>query len=86
MLGLVLCAACGIVCQTVSTGYVTTIANEGRSSAVGLYVTFFYVGGSFGAVLPGLAWDYAGWPATVAMLIVSQALMASAVALVWPRV
>jgi MFS transporter, YNFM family, putative membrane transport protein len=86
MLGLVLCAACGIVCQTVSTGYVTAIATEGRSSAVGLYVTFFYVGGSFGAVLPGLAWDYAGWPATVAMLIVSQALMASAVALIWPRV
>jgi MFS transporter, YNFM family, putative membrane transport protein len=84
-LGLVLCAACGIVCQTVSTGYVTSIATEGRSSAVGLYVTFFYVGGSVGAVLPGLAWEHAGWPATVAMLVASLALMAAVVALVWPH-
>src|SRR5262249_57068256 len=42
--------------QTISTGYVTEIAKEGRSSAVGLYVTSFYAGGSMGAFLPGLAW------------------------------
>jgi predicted MFS family arabinose efflux permease len=53
--GLTLCAVCGMLCQTLSTGYVTAIAKEGRSSAVGLYVTFFYVGGSVGAFLPGLA-------------------------------
>ena len=52
-----LCAACGMLCQTISTGYVTAIAKEGRSSAVGLYVTAFYVGGSMGAFLPGLAWE-----------------------------
>ena len=38
------------------------IAKEGRSSAVGLYVTCFYVGGSVGAFLPGLTWATAGWP------------------------
>jgi MFS transporter, YNFM family, putative membrane transport protein len=48
-------------------------------------VTFFYVGGSVGAVLPGLAWEHAGWPATVAMLVASLALMAAVVALVWPH-
>ena len=32
--GLVLCAACGMLCQTVATSHVTTIAREGRSSAV----------------------------------------------------
>jgi predicted MFS family arabinose efflux permease len=84
-IGLVLCAACGIVCQTVSTGYVTTIAKQGRSAAVGLYVTFFYIGGSVGAVLPGLTWAKAGWPATVGMLLISQALMATVVWLIWPR-
>jgi predicted MFS family arabinose efflux permease len=66
-------------------GYVTTIAKQGRSAAVGLYVTFFYVGGSVGAVLPGLTWTKAGWPATVGMLLVSQALMATVVWLIWPR-
>jgi predicted MFS family arabinose efflux permease len=84
-LGLVFCAACGLVCQTISTGYVTMIAKEGRSSAVGLYVSFFYVGGSAGALFPGLTWSSGGWPATVAMLIVVQSMMALIVASVWPR-
>jgi MFS transporter, YNFM family, putative membrane transport protein len=56
--GLTFCAACGMLCQTISTGYVTEIAKEGRSSAVGLYVISFYVGGSMGAFLPGLAWEW----------------------------
>jgi hypothetical protein len=38
------------------------IATVGRSSAVRLYVTFFYIGGSAGAVLPGLAWDLRAGP------------------------
>ena len=37
--GLTLCAVCGMLCQTVSTGYVTMTAKEGRSSAVGLYAS-----------------------------------------------
>ena len=37
--GLALCAGCGLICQAVSTGYVTVTAKAGRSSAVGLYVT-----------------------------------------------
>jgi predicted MFS family arabinose efflux permease len=80
MAGLVLCAACGMLCQTVSTGYVTAIPKEGRSSAVGLYVTSFYVGGSMGALLPGLAWDAGGWPACIAMVaavLVAMALIAT---------
>jgi predicted MFS family arabinose efflux permease len=81
--GLVLCAACGMLCQTISTGYVTTIAKEGRSSAVGLYVTSFYVGGSMGAFLPGLAWNSGGWPACVAMVVAMLAAMALIAALAY---
>jgi YNFM family putative membrane transporter len=81
--GLVLCAACGMLCQTISTGYVTTIAKEGRSSAVGLYVTSFYVGGSMGALLPGLAWNSGGWPACVAMVVAMLAAMALIAALAY---
>jgi predicted MFS family arabinose efflux permease len=86
VLGLILCAACGMLVQTISTGYVTAIAKEGRSSAVGLYVTAFYIGGSMGAFLPGLAWDRGGWPACVAMVIVAQAAMALIAALAYRRV
>ena len=69
MAGLTLCAVCGMLCQTISTGYVTAIAKAGRSSAVGLYVTCFYVGGSVGAFLPGIAWNAAGWTACIAMVL-----------------
>jgi predicted MFS family arabinose efflux permease len=81
--GLTVCAACGMLCQTISTGYVTAIAREGRSSAVGLYVTAFYVGGSVGAFLPGLAWDGGGWPASVAMVVAMCAAMALIAALAY---
>jgi MFS transporter, YNFM family, putative membrane transport protein len=84
--GLLLCAACGMLCQTVSTSYVTTIAKEGRSSAVGLYVSSFYIGGSMGAFLPGLAWNAGGWPACILMVIAMLAAMALIAALAYARV
>lgn len=83
MTGLVVCATCGLFCQSVSTGAVTATAKEGRSSAVGLYVSTFYVGGSVGASLPGLAWHFGGWPATVAMVLGMIAVMATIVAVFW---
>jgi MFS transporter, YNFM family, putative membrane transport protein len=74
--GLTLCAACGMVCQTIATGYVTASAREGRSSAVGLYVSAFYVGGSMGAFLPGLVWEQGGWAGAIAMVLAMLAVMA----------
>jgi predicted MFS family arabinose efflux permease len=81
--GLAICAVCGLISQAISTGYVTLTAKEGRSSAVGLYVTFFYIGGSFGAFLPGLAWDQAGWPACVALVCAMIGVIAAVVATMW---
>ncbi len=85
VLGLVLCAACGMICQATSTGYVTATAHEGRSSAVGLYVSSFYVGGSVGGFVPGFAWSHAGWPGVVALTAGVLGIIAAVVALVWPR-
>jgi predicted MFS family arabinose efflux permease len=81
--GLTLCAVCGMLCQTVATGYVTMIAVEGRSSAVGLYATLYYIGGSAGAYLTGIAWDKGGWSACVATIVAVQAIMAVIVATAW---
>ena len=77
ILGLAVSAGCGLICQAISTGYVTTTAKAGRSSAVGLYVTSFYLGGSFGAALGGLAWTLGGWPACVALVAAMLAIMAA---------
>jgi predicted MFS family arabinose efflux permease len=83
--GLAIVAACGFFTQATSTAYVALTAESGRTSAIGLYATCFYVGGGFGAILPGLAWNTGGWPACVAMVIAMQALMALVVYLAWKR-
>jgi predicted MFS family arabinose efflux permease len=81
--GLTLCAVCGMLCQAISTGYVTMTAKEGRSSAVGLYATMFYFGGSAGAFLGGIAWTVAGWDGCVAMILAMQLIIAAIVAIAW---
>jgi MFS transporter, YNFM family, putative membrane transport protein len=81
--GLTLCAVCGMVCQAVSTGYVTLSAKEGRSSAVGLYASIYYIGGSAGAFITGLAWASAGWSGCVAVIVVVQLIIALIVATAW---
>ncbi len=83
--GLAVCAACGLLCQAVSTSYVITIVKEGRSSAVGLYASIFYIGGSIGAFLTGFAWNAAGWTGCVAMILAMQLIVAAIVALTWER-
>jgi predicted MFS family arabinose efflux permease len=85
ILGLAISAGCGLICQAISTGYVTITAKAGRSSAVGLYVTSFYVGGSFGAALGGLAWTLGGWPACVALVATMLAIMTATVLFAWAR-
>ena len=85
ILGLAIGAACGLICQAISTGYVTITAKVGRSSAVGLYVTSFYGGGSFGAALGGVAWTLGGWPACVALVAAMLAVIAAVVFFGWAR-
>jgi YNFM family putative membrane transporter len=78
--GLAITATCGFLCQSVSTSFVALAAEHGHSSAVGLYVTWYYVGGSIGGALPGLIWNRAGWPGCVALVVAVLMLMA---AIVW---
>ena len=85
IIGLTLCAVCGMICQAVSTGYVTMTAKEGRSSAVGLYATSYYAGGSAGAFITGIAWSLAGWTGCVATIVAMQLIIAGIVAAAWGR-
>ncbi len=45
--------------------------------AAGLYVSFYYLGGSVGATLLGRLWKCGGWPACVASVAVLQAISAA---------
>ncbi|HEX9461972.1 MAG TPA: MFS transporter [Alphaproteobacteria bacterium] len=83
--GLAVAAACGFLCQSISTSFVAQTAGEGRSAAVGLYVSCFYLGGSVGGILPGLVWPLAGWPGAVAMVIAILCVVAVIVGRFWPK-
>ena len=82
---LAIASICGVLTQASSTGYVAITAQGGTSSAVGLYVTSFYVGGTFGGWLAGLAYETGGWPATLALVLCMQAIQATVVATTWSR-
>lgn len=56
----------GQAAATVQTG---AIAGRARSSAAGLYVAFYYLGGSIGATLTGLFWRWKGWTGCVMVLV-----------------
>jgi predicted MFS family arabinose efflux permease len=85
VVGLAVAACGGFIVQATSTGYVALTAQSGRTSAIGFYATTYYVGGSIGAVLPGLTWSAGGWPACVAMVLAMQAFMATVIFLFWRR-
>ena len=46
------------------------VADRARSSAAGLYVTFYYIGGSVGTALPAWFWLNGGWPGCVGLFVV----------------
>lgn len=85
ILGLSIAAVCGFFVQASSQSFVASFARTGISSAIGLYVMAFYVGGSAGAFFPGLAFEAGGWTAVVAVVLGMLACMMLIVALVWQR-
>jgi predicted MFS family arabinose efflux permease len=85
VLALAIASICGTLAQAASTSYVAITAQGGTSSAVGLYVTSFYVGGTFGGWLAGLAYEAGGWAATLALVLGMLAVQAVIVATTWSR-
>jgi YNFM family putative membrane transporter len=74
LLGLMLTCTGVFIANSAGSSYVGSAATESRASAVGLYVTFYYVGGSAGSAVPGLLWAHPTWPQCVALTIGVQML------------
>ncbi len=72
--GLALASSGVFIYQAVGTVQTGIVSEKARSSAAGLYVTFYYIGGSLGATLTGWTWAAGGWPACVFLLIGVAAL------------
>jgi MFS transporter, YNFM family, putative membrane transport protein len=86
LLGLVLCSSGVFVCQSASTSYIQIAAPAGgRSSAAGLYVACYYVGGSVAGVLPGYFWRFGGWRACVLLVIIVQTVTIAIAAIGWRK-
>ncbi len=84
LLGLVLCSSGVFVCQSASTTYIhRAVPSGGRASAAGLYVMFYYGGGSVAGVLPGMLWRYGQWKACVALIVFVQLITVAIAGGLW---
>ena len=72
-LGLAACCTGVFTAQASASSFLGVAAKRNRALAVGLYSTFYYLGGSAGAWAPGLFYAWGGWPACAAFLGAVQA-------------
>jgi MFS transporter, YNFM family, putative membrane transport protein len=59
--------------QGTAPAFVNATARRAKGGAGALYATFYYLGATFGSVLPGYAWQAWGWPGVVATCLASYA-------------
>jgi predicted MFS family arabinose efflux permease len=81
--GLALGASGAFACQAAASSHVGKAAGKARSSAAGLYVALYYLGGSVGSTVPGFLWKQAGWVGCVALILCMQTLTATIAYRLW---
>ena len=67
--GLALLSGGMFVVQTLSLGFIATHIPQAKSTAVGLYVTTYYIGGAAGGILPAPLWRLYGWAGVAGLLL-----------------
>jgi len=80
--GLAICSTGVFIAQASATSFVGVAAKHNRALALGLYVSFYYAGGSFGGTAPGWLWQAFGWPGCVALVVAVQMVIAG---VAWTR-
>lgn len=60
--------------QAIVPTYVNVTARVAKGGASALYQAFYYVGAVFGSTLPGLGWEWFGWPGVLATCGASMVL------------
>jgi len=72
VLGLAVTASGAFACQTVASSQIGKAAGNAKSSAAGLYVCIYYLGGCAGSVAPGFIWSSTGWLGCVILIAALQ--------------
>ena len=67
---LLLCAGL-FTTQPASSAFVGDNTSSAKGSATSLYLFWYYMGGSVGAILPGLFWHAFGWPGVVGSCVIA---------------
>jgi predicted MFS family arabinose efflux permease len=80
--GLAACCSGVFISQAAATSFVGVAAKHSRALALGLYVSFYYGGGSLGGTAPGWLWQRFGWPGCVALVVAVQIVIAT---VAWTR-
>ncbi|MGC9236672.1 MAG: MFS transporter [Thiomonas sp.] len=81
--GLTLSSGGVFIAQSMATAQVPALAGQARSSAVGLYVLCYYIGGSVGAFGPAWIWTRAGWAGCVTLVLLVQLAIGAAAWRIW---
>lgn len=81
--GLTLASSGVFICQSAASSNVGKAAKEARSSAAGLYVALYYLGGCAGSVFPGFFWGQAGWTGCVGIIVCVQTITAMLAYRLW---
>ena len=76
--GLAFICVAGFATQASVSSYIALLSPRDKSVAAGLYLSSYYLGGSLGAFLPGVAWELGGWPACVGLLAAVQGVVSRA--------
>jgi predicted MFS family arabinose efflux permease len=81
--GLAMCCTGVFAAQAASSTHIGRVTTHSKALAVGMYVMFYYAGGSAGAAIPGLFWNTGGWPACVALFILVQGITVAIAVQYW---
>ena len=60
------------IAQASTSSYIGAVTTRDRALAVGMYSTFYYMGGSVGGALPAALWNVGEWTACVALIVTVQ--------------
>jgi len=63
----VLCAGFFII-HSVASGLISKLAHKNRAISNGLYLSFYYAGGTLGTFAPGVFFEYLGWNVFILLL------------------
>lgn len=61
--------------HTVSTGLANSMKDDQKALTSGMYLTFYYIGGASGSLLPSLIYEYYGWNIVICVFVLLLSLI-----------